>query len=407
MTLRPSLLQRPKTRRTIVRWVKRAVLALVVLGIILAITRAWMPKPVVVDVGRARRAELVVEIDQDGQTRVRDRFVVAAPIHGVLERIDLEPGAAVAAGDTLARITPPEPALLDDRTRDEATARLASAIARQRRAETAIGRGVVARGAATREADRSRALAQQGAISVSERERSELAEQLAARDLAAAEAERAAAAAEVAGARAVLGRGSSRARTAILVTAPAGGRVLRVVRESAGPVTAGTPLLELGNPRDLEVVVDVLSSDAARIAPGMPVALDGWGGEAALRGQVRRVEPAAFTRISALGVEEQRVNIIASMIDPPAALGDGFRVDARIITWRGDRVLVVPASAVFRDRERWAVYVVEDGRAHLRTVTLGHRGRLDIEIVAGLAEGAAIVLHPGDRVRDKARVTPR
>jgi HlyD family secretion protein len=405
-TLRPGLHHPSTSRRRVVRWAKRGVLALLALGVLAAIVRAWLPQPVAVELGRAHRAELTVEVAQDGQTRVRDRFVVAAPIAGNLERIELEPGTAVACGDVIARIAAPDPALLDARSRDEANARLASAIARQRRAESAIARGVLARDAAIRDADRARALARQGAIPATEREGAELAEQLAMRDLAAAEAERAAASAEVAGARAVLGRGAT-AGAAITVTAPADGRVLRVVRDSAGPVAAGAPLVELGDSGALEIVVDVLSSDAARIAPGMDVVVEGWGGDAALHGQVRRVEPSAFTRVSALGVEEQRVNVIASIADPPAALGDGYRVDARIITWHGANVLVVPASAVFRDRDRWAVYVVERGRAHLVPVVLGHHGRIDVEITRGLADGVSIVLHPGDRVTENAHVVSR
>jgi HlyD family secretion protein len=193
----------------------------------------------------------------------------------------------------------------------------------------------------------------------------------------------------------------------VTVVAPVAGRVLRVVRDSAGPVVAGAPLVELGDPRALEIVVDVLSSDAVRIATGMPVALEAWGGEHPLRGEVRSVEPSAFTRISALGVEEQRVKVIVAIADPPAELGDGFRVEARIFTWRGDRVMTVPASAVFRDKDRWAVYAVEGGRARARPVEIGHRGRLDVEIVSGLLPGTAVILHPTDQIRDGIAIEPR
>ncbi|HET9623768.1 MAG TPA: HlyD family efflux transporter periplasmic adaptor subunit, partial [Kofleriaceae bacterium] len=214
-------------------------------------------------------------------------------------------------------------------------------------------------------------------------------------------------AAEVAAARAALGLDapSDRPRS-IGVASPASGRVLRVVRDSAGPVVAGAALLEIGDPRALEIVVDVLSSDAARIAPGMAVAIDAWGGERSLTATVREVEPSAFTRISALGVEEQRVKVIADLPDPPAALGDGFRVEARIFTWRGERVLTVPASAVVRDHERWAVYAIEDGRARLRPIELGHRGRLDVEVTGGLAPAAEVILHPTDQIRDGTAVRP-
>jgi HlyD family secretion protein len=412
-SLRPSAIRIPARtaharRRAAVTWFKRLGLGAIGLAIAAGIAYAWLPKPVVVDVSTVRRGPLAVEINDDGQTRVRDRFVVSAPITGNLQRIEIEPGAAVTAGDVVVRIDPPTPALLDTRSRSEAAARLSAAIARRHGADVAVARATVAQGAAVREAARARTLAARGAITASERERAEDQEQLAIRDLAAARTERGTAEAEVAAARAVLGEAAPPlAARAVAVTAPATGRVLRVVRDSAGPVTAGASLIEIGDPRTLEAVIDVLSSDAARIAPGMPVTFEAWGGERALAGRVRRIEPSAFTRISALGVEEQRVRVIAAIADPPAALGDGFRVEARIFTWRGDHVLTVPASAVFRDKERWAVYAAEHGRARLRPVELGHRGRLDVELVSGLGEGAAVILHPTDRIADGIAIEPR
>jgi HlyD family secretion protein len=392
----------------VIRWAKRVAGALAVLAIIAGVIYAWLPRPVKVDTGVVRRAALDVEVDEDGQTRVRERFVVLAPITGTLQRIELDPGAPVAAGDAVARIEPPAAALLDERSRREAMARLAAAVAHQRAAEIAIGRAQLARDAAVREAKRSRTLDQRSAIPTSERERADDQEQLAIRDLAAAEAARAGAAAEVAAAQALLvDRAPSGASRAAIVTAPTAGRVLRIVRDSAGPVAAGAPLLEIGDPRALEVVIDVLSSDAARIAPGMAVAIEAWGGDRPLRGEVRRLEPSAFTRISALGVEEQRVRVIAAITDPPVALGDGFRVEARIFTWRGADVVTIPASAVFRDREQWAVYVAEAGRARLRPVQLGHRGRLDVEIASGLAVGAVVILNPSDRISDAIAIESR
>ena len=394
-------------RRVIVRWTKRIGLGLVGLGIAGGLAYAWMPKPVAVDVAVAHRAALEVEVAEDGQTRVRDRFVVSAPISGELRRIELEPGTEVATGDVLGKISPPRPVLLDPRTRREATARLTGAIARQRTSRTAIERAVMARDAAVRDADRARQLEQRAAIAAAERERFELTEQLASRDLAGARLESAAASAEVEAARALVEdpRADGGTRDASVV-APAPGQVLRVLRDSEGPIAAGTPLLELGDPRAIEVVVDVLSSDAAQIRPAMVVSIERWGGDP-LAARVRRIEPSAFTRISALGVEEQRVNVIASLDAPPPALGDGFRVSARIITWRGEDVLSVPSSAVFRDHGRWAVYAVTGGRAVLRPVTLGHRGRLDGEVLVGLEAGAQLIVHPGDNIAPDTRVAPR
>ena len=183
--------------------------------------------------------------------------------------------------------------------------------------------------------------------------------------------------------------------------------MLRVLRDGAGPIAAGTPLLELGDPRALEVVIDVLSRDAAQIAPGMPVWIERWGGPRALRAEVAVVEPSAFTRTSALGVEEQRVRVIARLPAPPPALGDAYRVTARVVTWRAGDVLIAPASAVFRAREGWAVYVVAGGRARIRPVEIGRRGRLDVQILRGLAEGEQVVAYPSDDVHDGARVAPR
>jgi len=407
MSLSPSTPPRPRhaARRAALRWIKRIVLAAGGALIAAAIVRAWLPKPVAVESAAARRAALAVEVVEEGQTRVRDRFVVSAPLGGTLRRIELVPGAAVEAGAVLARIDAPAPPLLDERSRREAAARLDAAIAHQRRATAAIAGATAAREIAVREAARARELEQRRAIPAVERERAELTEQLSLRDLSAAEADRASAVAEASAARALLGDGPRGAGAAVIaVTAPIRGRVLRVLRESAGPIAAGAPLLEVGDTSALEVVVDVLSSDAARIRPGMPCAIEAWGGEASLAGEVQRVEPSARTRISALGIEEQRVNVIVGLAEVPPELGDGFRVEARIVTWRGDHVLAIPASALFRDRGRWAVYAIEDGRARLRPVEVGHRGRLEVEVLSGLAEGAELVLHPSDRIRDGTRL---
>lgn len=396
---------RPKRRR-VRKWIKRGLLGVAGVAAAIAIVYAWLPKPTGVDAARARRTTLAVEITDDGQTRVRDRFVVAAPASGMLERIEIEPGTTVERGDPIARITPPDPVLLDRRSRDETEAHLAAAIARVHRADTAIARATVARASAIREAARGRALLERGAIAGAEADRLELEEQLANGDLRAAQTERTAAVAEVAALRAVLEADGDPTRIHRNVVAPVSGRVLRVLRDSAGPVIAGAPLIELGDTRAIEVVVDVLSSDAVQLRPGIEASIEGWGG-APLRGVVRVVEPSAFTRISALGVEEQRVKVILDVDHPPASLGDGFRVDVRMFPWRGDNVLTVPASAVFRDHDRWALYVIEAGRARLRRVEIGHRGRTDLEITSGLAEGAEVIVHPSDRVTDDARVVPR
>jgi HlyD family secretion protein len=391
-------------RRRLAKWLRRVVIGVAALGALAALIYSFLPKPVAVEVAAARRGPLEVTVEEDGKTRVHERFIVAAPISGSLTRIELEPGDAVSAGQVIAQIQPPDPALLDPRSRDEAVARLAAAVAQERAASTAIARARAARTQATRDADRTRKLAATGAITASERERADLAEQLSVADLAATEQQQAAAVAAVAAARAVLGQGT-RAGAGFAVKAPASGRIFKVVRDSAGPVLAGAALVELGDPRAIEAVIDVLSSDAARITPGMRCVIGAWGGEGELSGSVTRIEPSAFTHLSALGVEEQRVNVVIAIRDPPATLGDGFRVEGRIVLWAGE-ALVVPGSAVFRDHDAWAVYAVEAGRAKLVHVELGRRGRLDVEIVRNLAAGAQVILHPGDAVTDGIRVRP-
>ena len=391
-------------RRAVARWARRLALVVAGLAAVGALVYYWMPKPVAVETAAARTAPLEVTVEEEGKTRVRDRFVITAPISGNLQRIEHEVGDAIARGQVIAQIQPPDPALLDPRSREEATARLAAAVAQQRAADTAITRAEAARGVAVREAERTRKLSDSGAVTITERERDDLNEKVAEADLAASQEQKRAAAAQVAAARATLGMGNSVRGGPFPVPSPAAGRILRLVRDSAGPVVQGAPLVELGDPRALEVVIDVLSSDAARIARGMPVEITAWGGDHALEGTVTEVEPSAFTRISALGVEEQRVNIIVALADAPPSLGDGFRVEGKIILWRGE-TLTVPANAVFRDRGQWAVYTVSDKRAHLRHIEVGRRGRLAVEVAKGLSPGDLVILHPGDQVTDGGRVS--
>ena len=396
-----------QARRRVVRWAKRIALGVVTAGVIGGLVYAWIPSPVVVDVATVKRAPLEVEVAEDGQTRVRDRFVVTAPIAGTLERIDLEVGDQVTGGGVIGHVRAPAASLLDPRSRDEATARLAAAMARRKLADASILRARATRDQAIREANRGRQLAAHEAIPIAERDRLELAERVAITDARAAELDRDAAIAEVDAARATLGEGNVRTNAqSFPITAPVAGRVLKIVRDSAGPVAAGAPLVELGDVHALEAVIDVLSADAAKIERDMPVKLGGWGGDHPITGRVRVVEPSGFTHISALGVEEQRVNVVVALDDSPSTLGDGFRVEARIVTWRGDAE-IVPTSAVFRDHDRWAVYTVDAGVAKLVPVELGHRGRTDVEIASGLTAGTTVVLHPGERVVDGAKLAVR
>ncbi len=377
---------------------------------------AFRPRPVLVDMATATRGELVVTVDEDGVTRVRDVFLLSAPIGGRALRIEAEVGDEVVANRTvIARIEPTDPAFLDIRSRAEAEAAVRAAEAAEALARAALSRAEAEYDFAKAELDRARRLIEKRTIP----ERT-LDEAIRAYRTAAA-------AVEEAKARLAMRRSDlERARARLLspvertgrrdgcecvpVRAPVSGRILRIFHESEGVVQAGEPLVEIGDPRDLEIVADLLSSDAVRVGPGQAVLIEDWGGDGVLNGRVRRVEPYAFTKVSALGIEEQRVNVIIDFTDPPerwARLGHGYRVEVRIVVWRGEDVLRIPQGALFRSGDGWAVFAVEDGRARLRPVETGHSTGLETEIVAGLDEGARVVLHPDERIADGVRVAPR
>ncbi|MCK6549149.1 efflux RND transporter periplasmic adaptor subunit [Myxococcota bacterium] len=394
-------------RRRVVRWVKRAALVSAVALVSIALGLSLRPKPVPVDAAVATRGHLDVFIEEDGRTRVRERYVISAPITGELARIELEPGDPIEVGQVLATLAPPSSGLLDPRTRNEAEARLAAARARVAQTEALAARARAANENAVRALARAEELAAKRVMSPVDLERAQLEARLAKEELASSELQKNVAAAEVESIRAVLGSLERGRGEQVKLTSPTQGRVLRVLRESAGPVAPGTPLVELGDPARIEVVVDVLSASAVRIAVGARVIVDEWGGSKPLTGRVRLVEPAAYTKVSALGIEEQRVDVVAVLDEIPPGLGDGFRVEVKISEWSGDDVLTVPRSAVFRDRERWAVYAVADGVAELRPLEIGHRGRLDVEVLSGLAAGDRVILYPGDRVTAGAEVVVR
>lgn len=407
--------------RTAMRWLKRLVLAAVAAGLVATVVVAMLPQPVAVDLDTVTRGPMRVTVDEDGKTRVEHRYTISAPLTGNMLRLGLRPGDAVAAEQVLARIVPTAPPLLDARTRAEAEARLAAAMAAHRQTQAEVGRARVAHEHARREAARQRNLAAHNAAPQMAVDQAAFEERARAEELTAAELGVKVAAQAVVSARAALGllqgRGQGKAPGGVqelAITAPVSGQVLRVLREDEGPVQAGTPLVELGDPASLEVVVDVLTADAVRIQPGAAVSLVRWSahddGAQALAAHVHRVEPSAFTRISALGVEEQRVNVVID-IDAPReqwqALGDGFRIETRIVVWEAADVLTVPASAVFREGERWAVYRVQDGIAHLMPVEVGQRNDARVQITSGLDAGDRIVLHPGDRIVEGVEVVPR
>jgi HlyD family secretion protein len=340
-------------------------------------------------------------INEEGKTRVRARYVVSAPVTGQLRRIELKAGAPVEANrTTLAVLDPLTPALLDARSRSLAQARRSTAAANLEKAQAAqrFSQG---------ELQRFARLFKEGAVSIQEREAAEWRAAAAAQEFSAAESALRLAEAELAEFSGQAVEPSSERRPPTEVRSPVDGRVLRVLEESARAVLAGTPLLELGDPADIEVVIEVLSRDGAELAPGTPILLEQWGGLKPLEARVRLVEPSAFTKVSALGVEEQRVRVIADLVSPPAerpGLGDQFRVEARIVVWETKEALKVPTGAVFRHRDQWAVYVVKGGRARLTPVSVGRSSGTETQVLDGLAVGEALVLYPGDRVRDGVRV---
>ncbi len=405
----PSASERQRRLRARRRWTRRAVGLLATVAIAASVAVMLQPKPVPAEVTTVSRGPMRVTIDESGRTRVRDRYAVLAVLAGDLDRIDLRPGDAVTRGEVIARIVPQVPALLDPRSRAEASARVAAATAAALRAQTEVTRLELALQHSRDDADRTARLVASGSISPDEGKNAQLDVDLRTKELASARFGWETATHEAELARAALTRygDANRTRDEFDIASPIDGRVLRVLQSSAGPVAPSTPLLELGDPRDLEIVVDVLTEDAGGIPSRAEVTLDRWGGSRPLSGHVRLVEPSAFTRLSALGVEEQRVNVVIDFDDPPdqrPALGDGYRVETHVVTWESPDVLTVAASAVFRQGGGWAVFAVADDRAHLRPVEIGKRNSSQVEILTGLLEGDRVVIHPSEKLADGVRV---
>lgn len=387
---------------------RRILLAASALAVVALAAIALRPKPLAVEVALVDTGPLRVTVDEEGRTRVRDRFTVASPVTGRVERIALREGDAVRAGDVVARVAP---APLDPSNRAQGEARLLAARELHRSASSRVAEARAAADQERRSMQRYEALLAAGAIAQEQMERVRLASRAAQEGLSAAQAQARAAAADVDGARAALLGGSAPehagGRSTIAVRAPSAGQVLRIPDPSERVVMAGTPLLEIGDAGATEVVVDLLSEDAVRLRRGATVEVVDWGGERPLTGTLRRIEPAAVTKVSALGVEEQRVNALIDVRDDAAVLGDGFRVEVRILAWESPRVLLAPSSAVFQEGSRWIAYVVEDGRARRRTIQVGHRGSAQVEVLTGLTPGDRVIVFPSDDVKDGVRVTPR
>lgn len=383
------------------RKIRYGLLAMALVALLAAALRS---RPVEVEAGVVARGPLTVTVDEQGRTRVRERFVVAAPVAGRLRRIDLHEGDPVEIGSVVASIAP---APLDPRLAGQAQARLRAAEEARQAASAREERSRAAFDQAHRDRDRAEELGRQGLRSAEEHERAVVAEATAAAEMEAARHATQAAAFEAAEARAALLAATPEGRRSgglVPVRSPEKGTVLRVLQESDRVVAAGTPLFELGNLDEIEVVAELLSTDAVNAKPGAAVWIEGWGGGPALEGRVRRVEPSGFTKVSALGVEEQRVNVVCDFAKRPDRLGDGYRVEVRVVVSESKDVLKVPGSALFRAGMDWKVFVIEGGRARSRPVQVGHRTTTEAEIESGLKEGERVVLYPGDRVQEGSRV---
>ena len=386
---------------------KRLIAGVVIVLAIVAM--AMWPESIEVSAAKVEHGPMQVTLDEDGETRIRDKFVVSAPVAGRLQRIELEPGDTVVRGKTVvARLTTADAPLLDPRTRGEfeAATEAARAAVGQARAEFERTTAELARARQTLQ--RQQELMKAGAIA---------ADSLDAAETAVATAEEARKAAEFAVSRSEYELKTARARLqapapagrAVEVVAPVSGVILKRLRESESVVPAGEPLLEIGEPGRSEIVADFLSTDAVRIQPGATVLIEGWGGSEPLHGRVRRVEPAGFMKVSALGVEEQRVNVLIDFDDPPAAkrLGDGYRVEVRVVIWHEDDVVKVPVGGLFRRGNDWAAFLIDGGQVRLQTVSIGQRNDEEAQVVKGLSPGQTVVLHPPDTLTDSARVQVR
>ncbi len=385
-------------------------------AVLLALFLAFRPQALPVDVLTLESSDLVVTVDEEGETRVRDVFVLSTPVAGRMLRIEAEAGDDVIANESiLAEIEPVDPGFLDFRSEAQAQAAIRSAQSATALAQAEVDQALAELEFARAELDRARELIidntiSQRALDDAERlqktTKATYTTKLAALQVKNFELERA---------RAELlsptqGRPAPGDCECIPVSSPVDGVILRVLQESEGVVPAGEPLLEIGNSTDLEIVVDLLSADAVKVASGQRVIIEGWGGEVALEGRVQRVEPFGFTKVSALGIEEQRVNVIVDFVSEPqqwARLGHGYQVDLRIVLWEGSDLIRVPLTALFRNGNQWALFVDNDGEAERRQVEIGKRNGLQAEIVSGLEAGERIVMHPGDQVVDGVRIQPR
>ena len=382
--------------------------------LILALGYGFMSGPVLVNTAEAVRGRFALTVEEEGRTRVVDRYVISAPVSGYVLRTGFDAGDAVQKGELLTELEPLRSGVLDPRSRAEAEARVAAAEASIRSVQEAVASARASADFAQRERDRMEALYEESIISEQRYDNAGTTYRRAEADLRSAEFALEVARYEKEAAQAALkysaGQKQGRAAEKVKIESPVKGRILKILRESEGVVPEGEPLFEVGDPASLEIEVDVLSEDAVRIRSGMKVIFDRWGGESSLEGRVRIVEPSGFTKISALGVEEQRVLVISDIVSSPEMwdhLGDAYRVEAKFVVWEKDDVLQIPSSALFRYRDEWAVFVMKNRRASLQEVTVGSRNGLSAEIISGLSEKDLVITHPDSSLEDGMSVKLR
>jgi HlyD family secretion protein len=397
-----------------VRIRRRIIISSLGAAALLALVYGFWPKPVPVDAAKATRGPFRVTIEEEGKTRVIDRFIVSAPVAGFIRRVELKAGSAVKKGDPLFILDPLQSSVLDSRSRAEAQAGAAAAQASVKAAEKKELSAMIDADYTADRLARFRRLLENDAVAKAQFDQIEAQAKQAQAVYLAAQAATHMARSELQKAESVLVHSAAGPRRIdqekVVVPSPKAGHVLKVYRESEGAVAMGEPVMEIGDPRDIEVRVELLSADAVKIKPKMPVSFERWGGETILTGIVRTIEPSGFTKISSLGVEEQRVLVIADITSDPETrprLGDGYRIEAGFMVWEGQNILQIPASAIFRAGEKWAVFKVEHHRARTQIVDVGQRNGLRAEILSGVSEGDLVVARPDDAIKDGSRIKVR
>jgi len=394
------------------KWRSRIGIGVLIAAVVIAVMLGFRPAPVSVDVVPVSRGPMQVSIEEEGKTRVIDRYLVSAPVAAYARRIELKVGGAVHKGQTLVQLEPLPSAVLDPRSQAEAQARVEAGEDALKAAQENARAAEASAELANAELQRIKHLRKENLASVDQEDRTQAAASSAKATLRSARFAVEVARHDLEAAKTALKYSGTKASSVepLLITSPVEGNVLKIPRESEGVVAAGQALIEVGDPRSLEIEVEVLSADAVRIKPGMHVLFERWGGDEPLHGVVRTVEPVGFTKVSALGVEEQRVLVISDITSPQdewRQLGDAYRVEASFILWNEENVLQIPASALFRYNNGWAVFVMQNDRAQRRVVRIGQRNGLIAQVLDGIAEGEQVIAHPDDSIDDGVRVKLR